>query len=88
MSAHGPDATTHERASKSNLVPIQIGEDSMAFMFESSLMIGVTEWGLTECKKVQDDYNEESWEGLKSHFVLPEQAKSNNARLYELTKGR
>lgn len=31
----------------------------MAFMFESCLMIGVTEWGLKTCRKVQKDYNAE-----------------------------
>ncbi|KAJ6186512.1 Homogentisate 1-2-dioxygenase [Penicillium mononematosum] len=46
MSAHGPDAETHEKASNAKLSPTKVGEGSMAFMFESPLMIGVTEWGL------------------------------------------
>jgi len=49
-----------------------VGEGSMAFMFESSLMVGVTEWGLSKCKKVQTDYNAESWEPLKPHFKRPQ----------------
>ena len=44
----------------------------MAFMFESSFMVGVTEWGLKTCKKVQEDYNEESWTPLQAHFKIPE----------------
>lgn len=44
----------------------------MAFMFESCLMIGVTDWGLKKCAKVQSDYNEESWIPLKSHFKRPQ----------------
>ncbi|KAK4994424.1 hypothetical protein LTR66_005533 [Elasticomyces elasticus] len=35
-------------------------------------MVGVTEWGLRRCEKVQADYNAESWEGLKPHFKRPE----------------
>lgn len=71
MSAHGPDASTFEKASNAELQPQKIGEGSMAFMFESSLMIGVTEWGLKTCKKVQDGYNEHSWTDLKVHFKRP-----------------
>lgn len=41
-------------------------------MFESSLMVGVTEWGLRECRKVQDGYNEHSWGGIKVHWKRPE----------------
>ncbi|KAK5108395.1 hypothetical protein LTR62_008351 [Meristemomyces frigidus] len=68
MSAHGPDAVTHEKASNSSLEPVKVGEGSMAFMFESCYMVGVTEWGLRECRKVQEGYNAESWEGLRPHF--------------------
>ncbi|KAE9372606.1 homogentisate 1,2-dioxygenase [Stipitochalara longipes BDJ] len=71
MSAHGPDSSTHERASNSELVPQKIGTGSMAFMFESCLMLGVNPWGLKTCEKVQNDYNEESWMSLKSHFRPP-----------------
>lgn len=44
----------------------------MAFMFESCLMLGVTDWALSACKKVQADYNRESWIPLKRHFSVPE----------------
>jgi len=59
----------------------------MAFMFESCLMVGVTEWGLKACQKVQKEYNAEvslsagfckhisnsvqSWLPLKPHFRRP-----------------
>ena len=75
MSAHGPDASTHEKASTSDLVPVKAGEGSMAFMFESCMMVGVTDWALKECKKVQKDYNKHSWETLRPHFVRPEKSK-------------
>lgn len=37
----------------------------------STLMVGVSEWGLKTCEKVQEDYNAESWEPLKRNFVNP-----------------
>ncbi len=72
MSAHGPDSMTFEKASNAELIPMKVGEGSMAFMFESCLMVGVTDWGLKSCQKVQEGYNAESWEGLKVHFMRPE----------------
>ncbi|KAK3322780.1 homogentisate 1,2-dioxygenase [Apodospora peruviana] len=72
MSAHGPDADAHEKASAADLKPVKVGEGSMAFMFESPLMIGVTDWALELCRKVQPKYNAESWVPLKRHFKRPE----------------
>lgn len=77
MSSHGPDAETHEKASSDDLKPRKVGEGSMAFMFESCLMIGVTDWALKECQKVQKDYNKHSWETLKPHFDMPKKAQPN-----------
>lgn len=71
MSAHGPDAETHTKASAADLKPTKVGEGSMAFMFESPLMIGVTDWGLEKCRKVQPEYNAHSWVPLKRHFRRP-----------------
>jgi homogentisate 1,2-dioxygenase len=41
-------------------------------------MVGVTDWGLKKCAKVQPDYNAESWEPLKAHFKRPTPAKIEN----------
>lgn len=73
MSAHGPDAETHAKASEAALQPVKVGEGSMAFMFESPLMIGVTDWGLEKCRKVQPNYHGNSWGPLKRHFRRPEE---------------
>jgi len=51
----------------------------MAFMFESCLMVGVTDWGLQKCKKVQGDYNAESWEPLRPHFKRPGKIENGTA---------
>lgn len=74
MSAHGPDAQTHEMASNAELVPVKVGAGSLAFMFETCFHLGVTDWALKECQKVQDDYNEHTWQPLVSHFTPPETA--------------
>ncbi|ANB15138.1 homogentisate 1,2-dioxygenase [Sugiyamaella lignohabitans] len=72
MSSHGPDAATYEKASKADLKPQKVGTGSIAFMFETSLMLGLTTYGLTECNKVQSTYNEHSWLPIKKHFVNPQ----------------
>lgn len=74
MGAHGPDAGTFEKASSAELSPQKVGAGSMAFMFESSLMIGVTEWSKNACQKVQELYNEHSWGNLKRNFCPPKRA--------------
>ncbi|KAL7787885.1 homogentisate 1,2-dioxygenase [Trichoderma ceciliae] len=71
MSGHGPDAESYEGARNAQLAPVKVGGGSCAFMFESCLMVGVTEWGLRTCKKVQEGYSEESWGGVKTHWAKP-----------------
>jgi len=68
MSAHGPDSGAHKGASEVELKPQKVGGGSMAFMFERCLMVGVTKWGLKNCQKVQEEYNQESWEPLNVYF--------------------
>jgi homogentisate 1,2-dioxygenase len=76
MAGHGPDAETTDKASEAELKPQKVGEGSLAFMFESMFMVGVTEWGLMTCRKVQSDYNVESWTGVKRRFKAPEELRS------------
>jgi len=78
MSGHGPDAASCEAAREADLKPAKVGEGSCAFMFESCLMMGVTEWGLRTCKKVQEGYSEESWGGVKVHWERPEGAEAKS----------
>ncbi|CAN8097807.1 unnamed protein product [Discula destructiva] len=77
MSGHGPDAESFEGASNAELKPAKVGAGSCAFMFESCLMVGVTEWGLKTCAKVQDEYSEHSWGNLKAHWKRPAGAKAD-----------
>ncbi|KAK1764487.1 RmlC-like cupin domain-containing protein [Phialemonium atrogriseum] len=71
MSGQGPDAAAFEQASNCEIGPVKVGEGSMAFIFESCLMMGVTEWRLKSCWKIQEDYNVHSWVPLQVHFRDP-----------------
>ncbi|ROW01260.1 hypothetical protein VMCG_05952 [Cytospora schulzeri] len=75
MSGHGPDAESYEGAREAELGPAKVGVGSCAFMFESCLMVGVTDWGLKKCSRVQSEYSEHSWGGLKVHWKRPEGAR-------------
>ncbi len=66
MSAHGPDAETYQKASSGQLQPQRI-EDTLAFMFESSLVFNPTAFAL-QTELLQRDYLS-CWKGLKSEFV-------------------
>ena len=72
MSGHGPDAASYEGARNAELAPAKVGTGSCAFMFESCLMLGVTEWGLRTCAKVQEDYSQHSWGGVKVYWTRPD----------------
>uniref|UniRef100_A0A8B9BYD7 Homogentisate 1,2-dioxygenase n=1 Tax=Anser brachyrhynchus TaxID=132585 RepID=A0A8B9BYD7_9AVES len=67
MTPHGPDADCFEKASKAKLEPERVAEGTMAFMFESSLSMAVTKWGLKTSNRLDKNYYK-CWEPLKSHF--------------------
>lgn len=67
MTPHGPDADCFEKASKAKLEPERVAEGTMAFMFESSLSLAITKWGLQTSKRLDKNYYK-CWEPLKSHF--------------------
>lgn len=65
MSGHGPDAETFDRATTVELKPQKLA-DTLAFMFETSLVIRPTRFAIdTEMR--QPEYYE-CWQGLKKHF--------------------
>jgi homogentisate 1,2-dioxygenase len=65
LSAHGPDATTYEKAISDHLSPKHSG-DALAFMFESSLVFQPTPWSM-KTDLLQSDYLD-CWGTLKKHF--------------------
>ena len=65
MSGHGPDAATFEAASSAKLEPKYL-DDTLAFMFETRLVIRPTMFAM-ETPSRQRDYWK-CWQGLKKHF--------------------
>jgi homogentisate 1,2-dioxygenase len=69
MAGHGPDTDTFAKASQAALQPQYLG-DTLAFMFETRLVIRPTRFAL-ETPALQKHYAE-CWQGLKKQFD-PEQ---------------
>jgi homogentisate 1,2-dioxygenase len=65
MSGHGPDADTFEKAVRAELHPQKL-EDTLAFMFESGLVIRPTKFAMETEMRQQEYY--ECWQGLKKYF--------------------
>ena len=65
MSGHGPDAQTFDAASTAKLEPKFLG-DTLAFMFETRLVIRPTRFAL-ESSLLQRDYWR-CWQGLRKNF--------------------
>lgn len=68
MTPHGPDVLCFESASKGELVPQKIAVGTQAFMFESSLSMAITKWGLETCQKLDSKYYE-CWQQLPKLFT-------------------
>lgn len=68
MTAHGPDAATFEKASNVDLKPQKM-DNTLAFMFESSLVYVPTEFAMTG-GILQSDYID-CWSGLPRYFESP-----------------
>jgi homogentisate 1,2-dioxygenase len=65
MTAHGPDVTTFENASKAELMPHKI-DKSLAFMFESRYVFRPTKFAM-ETPQRQKNYDA-VWNGFERHF--------------------
>lgn len=65
MTPHGPDAETFQKASTAELKPVKM-ESTMAFMFESSFSMAVTEWA-EKSGKLEREYHK-CWQDLKKNF--------------------
>eukprot|EP01118_Nematostelium_gracile_P008877 TRINITY_DN2965_c0_g1_i1.p1 TRINITY_DN2965_c0_g1~~TRINITY_DN2965_c0_g1_i1.p1 ORF type:complete len:443 (-),score=100.19 TRINITY_DN2965_c0_g1_i1:20-1348(-) len=65
MTPHGPDTPTFEKASTAELKPVRLPENTLAFMFESTLLFHVTEFA--QDGNLDKDYYK-CWEGLQKHF--------------------
>ena len=66
MSGHGPDAATFAKASAADLSKPDVITDTMAFMFETRLVIRPTAQAMAAAHR-QRDY-QDCWQGLGRHF--------------------
>jgi homogentisate 1,2-dioxygenase len=69
MSGHGPEAEVFEKASNADLKPMMVGQDSLAFMFETCFMMKMTERAYQDNKK--DTEYKDCWDNLPKHFKDP-----------------
>lgn len=68
MSAHGPDTNTFNKASTVDLQPVYM-DNTLAFMFESSLVYKPTRFAVTS-ELLQQDYHS-CWKDLPVNFKQP-----------------
>ena len=66
MTGHGPDADTFQKASAADTTRADVIKDTMAFMFETPVIIHATRHAL-ESPQRQRQYHQ-AWLGLKKHF--------------------
>ena len=66
MTGHGPDAATFAKAVSADTATPQHIVDTMAFMFETRVVIRPTRFAM-ELPQLQPDYAQ-CWQGLRSHF--------------------
>lgn len=65
MIGHGPDADTFTKSSNAELAPTRLPDDSLAFMFESTYIMRLTEWG---AKAPKDENYYQCWQSLPEEF--------------------
>ena len=68
MTPHGPDTKTFEHGSTEEMVPARVGDDALAFMFESTFVLRPTHEAL-RADFVDADYRH-VWDGLSAQFDL------------------
>ncbi|XP_003747579.1 homogentisate 1,2-dioxygenase [Galendromus occidentalis] len=67
MTPHGPDANCFKQATEAALKPSRVADNSMAFMFESSLSLAITQWAEDGCNRLDRDYYK-CWQALPKVF--------------------
>jgi homogentisate 1,2-dioxygenase len=66
MSGHGPEADVFLKASNADLKPFKVGEGSMAFMFETTYMMKLSDYAMDP--KNQDTEYYKCWENIPKVF--------------------
>jgi homogentisate 1,2-dioxygenase len=66
MSGHGPEKDVFIKASNADLKPIKIGDNSMAFMFETAYLLKLSDYAVDETNQDVDYYK--CWDNLPKVF--------------------
>jgi len=66
MIAHGPDASTFKAATSSESKPVYMPDDSLAFMFESTFFMKLSDWAINSAPR--DSNYEECWANMPKLF--------------------
>jgi len=68
MTPHGPDTSTFQQQTEAELKPVRIPDSTLAFMFESTYLLKVTDYAQ---QNGLDLGYYKCWQGLKSNFQPP-----------------
>lgn len=69
MTPHGPDAAAYAAAIHASDEPTRVADGTMAFMFETSLMLRTSHWAV-QSNELQPDYWR-AWSTLPVNFKAP-----------------
>ena len=67
MVSHGPDSQCYDKESTKELVPEKLFEGSLAFMFETTFILKLTDYGMNSKR---DQKYHECWQGIKNNFRI------------------
>jgi len=77
MTPHGPDNDTFVKASNAELKPHRVADGTLAFMFESSLIMSVSKWA--QSTNVDEKYYL-CWQELKDNFNFKEDSDTTGRK--------
>ncbi|KAJ2343004.1 hypothetical protein IWW50_006194 [Coemansia erecta] len=66
MTPHGPDAHTVEYATKRELMPARVADNTQAFMFESMFQLRLTKWAVDNKQRDHDYFK--AWQSIPVTF--------------------
>ncbi|KAF2073932.1 hypothetical protein CYY_004756 [Polysphondylium violaceum] len=79
MTPHGPDTDTFEAGTKADLKPMKIPDIALAFMFETSLILGISDYARDNF--IDDDYWK-CWSGLSSKIKQSPSIDNDTKQVY------
>ncbi|KAG5338845.1 hypothetical protein C0989_006010 [Termitomyces sp. Mn162] len=65
---HGVSYDEFEKATESDLAPMRVHEGTIAFMFETSMMLTITDYAMHRSGKLHE-HEPKMWDDLKAQFM-------------------